>query len=193
MEEVSVDGFTTTYSEPVTAENDDGTVSTAIAVTNTQEDKNSYKFTKVDGADTSLKLQGAIFTVYKVTTGEAAEDTAVKTYTTDENGSFTISEEDQNEEGNAVYTKDTLYYVTETKAPEGYAIGAAQKYYFYFASSESEAAPTVPEEEAVNLSKTSGSVICENTKLTAFTVRKNWKGYATDVTDSYEVGVQLLK
>ena len=195
VEEVSVDGFTTTYSKPVITVNDDGTVSTAIAVTNTQEDKNSYKFTKVDGADTSLKLQGAIFTVYKVTTGEAAEDTAVKTYTTDENGSFTISEEDQNEEGNAVYTKDTLYYVTETKAPEGYAIGAAQKYYFYFASSESEAAPTVPEggKEAVNLSKTSGSVICENTKLLAFTVRKNWEGYATNVTDSYEVGVRLLK
>lgn len=80
--------------------------------------------------NTGAPLPGAIFSVY------AAEntETPVAIYTTGEDGSITIRQTDVEAE----YSFDTLYYVVESAAPEGYAIPASpEKSYFYFSKNNS--------------------------------------------------------
>ncbi len=79
---------------------------------------------KID-ENTGAPIPGAIFSVYTADNTE----TTVATYTTGKDGSITIRRSDEG----AGYAPDTLYYVVESKAPEGYVLPAdPEKIYFYF-------------------------------------------------------------
>lgn len=160
VEEVTVDGYKSTLdtASVVTADTED-TVVTETTVTLVNQQEGSYTFTKTDSANTSLKLPGATFTVYK------ADGTKVKDYVTGENGTFQISFADADENGNAVYEKDTAYYFVETAAPSGYVLPSVEnltKYYFYFSSEESTDIPTGCGENVVDLSTTNGTATGTN-------------------------------
>lgn len=91
---------------------------------------------KID-ENTGKSLPGAKFSVYAA--GGNEEPVAV--YSADENGSITIRKGDSE----ANYASDTLYYVVETDAPEGYYLpGDPQKTYFYFSENESGVPDGVP-------------------------------------------------
>ncbi len=80
--------------------------------------------------NTGAPLPGAIFSVYAADNTE----TPVAIYTTGEDGSITIRRSDEG----ADYAPGTLYYVVESKAPEGYVIPASpEKVYFYFSENGS--------------------------------------------------------
>ena len=90
---------------------------------------------KIDG-DTGKALPGAVFTVYDT------QDSPVATYEAGNDNSITIRRGD----AGAEYAADTLYYVVETKAPEGYVIPASpEKIYFYFSESESGVPEGLPD------------------------------------------------
>ena len=75
--------------------------------------------------NTGAPLPGAIFSIYAADNTE----TPVATCTTGADGSITIRRSDEG----AGYAPDTLYYVVESKAPDGYVIPASpEKVYFYF-------------------------------------------------------------
>jgi hypothetical protein len=130
----------------------------------------SYTFYKVEAGNYGIVLSGAEFSAY-----EAGNSASVKTYSTNAGGSFSISLEDG-------YEKDKLYYVTETKAPEGYKMPSQpQKYYFYFSDAESEEIKGdvlgIPEGvTAVNLMESGITQNVENEKVetTSIDVSKKW-------------------
>ena len=176
----------------------------------------SYDFTKVEqgtlettgkiGEETML-LHGAEFTAYNAATGEA-----VKTYKTDSLGEFGVRFIDH------CYDYNTLYYIWETKAPEGYEMlpesatgeykdytGALrEKYYFYFSDPKSATLWT-PDSGSVPAGKTafdlsqgdaSDSPIIENGKLeettTKLEVRKEWKGLSPDGTPGNNISAERI-
>ena len=79
--------------------------------------KHSYNITKVDGANVSVKLAGAVFTVYEHVPGNSkAADLAavnagtiqpIRTYVTDKDGKFEVLANDTSEDGTAAYTSVT--------------------------------------------------------------------------------------
>ena len=82
---------------------------------------------KIDG-NTGKALPGAVFTVYD------AQDNPVATYEAGDGNSITIRRGD----AGTTYAADTLYYVAETHAPEGYITPAnPEKIYFYFSDGDS--------------------------------------------------------
>ena len=135
--------------------------STSVVVTN-DYNTHAYNFSKLE-AGTEQPLHGATFTVKKAT-----NDAQVITYTTGWDGGFSILW------GNP-YTTDTLYYVYETQAPDGFALPLNQpKYYFYFGS---DGAPK-PEEMpvgTVNLSTEDANQTVYNASSTSIMVQKEWK------------------
>lgn len=144
----------------------------SVVITN-QYNEHTYEFTKID-ADSAEELSGAVFAVYKAT-GDI-----VTTYTSDSDGHFTIEWADE------FYEKDTLYYIVETKAPEGYELPSdPTKYYFYFSSDPSEDEDRwTPDSSllngatAVDLSVDYGSAEVENgtpVESDELSVVKEWK------------------
>ena len=134
------------------------------------QEKHSYTITKVDGANVSLKLPGAVFGVYVHTT--IAEDkTADKsspllTYTTDANGRFEINVEDYNWDT----TGTTTYYIQEIQAPAGYSLpDDPGRNYFYFGNRPADVAQTY----AANLNSGSRSQTITN-DLIELEVQKKW-------------------
>ena len=112
---------------------------------------NRLTLIKID-ADTGDALPGAVFAVYA-----AADDAEpIKTYTTGDDGTAAIRRGDEGAE----YAADTLYYVVETQAPEGWLLpDAPEKVYFYF-SENGSAAPAGP--AAVDLSTSFDTVTLTN-------------------------------
>jgi LPXTG-motif cell wall-anchored protein len=101
------------------------------------------------------RLEGAEFTLY-----QEGEDEPLKTYITDSEGTFTIVQSKDSAEFQ--FESDTLYYVTETTAPEGYQLpDDPDKYYFYFSDKEMESLPEGVM-SAVNLRESSDRVFVEN-------------------------------
>ena len=134
------------------------------------QEKHSYTITKVDGANVSLKLPGAVFGVYVHTT--IAEDkTADKslpllTYTTDANGRFEINVEDYDWDT----TGTTTYYIQEIQAPAGYSLpDDPGRNYFYFGNRPADVAQTY----AANLNSGSRSQTITN-DLIELEVQKKW-------------------
>lgn len=92
----------------------------------------SLPFYKVKKGDFTYRLKNAEFSVYRVET--TGNDTFMVALKSDEDGFFSIKH-DYVKQG--YYTTNTLYYITETKAPDGYVLPAnPQKYYFYFPDAE---------------------------------------------------------
>lgn len=151
-----------------------------FTVDNTE--KHSYTVTKVDGANVSLKLPGAVFGVY-VHENVEADKTADKsnpiiTYTTDANGRFEINTEDYDWDT----TGTTTYYFQEIKAPTGYSLpDDPGRSYFYFGQRPTDVAQT----GAANLGSGSRTQTITN-DLTELQVKKAWKK-VNGVDDLYNV------
>lgn len=138
----------------------------------------SYTFYKVEAGNYNVSLAGATFSVYKYdsATNEYGSD-AVKTYSTNESGSFHITRQEKDNNGTVTFSYDTntLYKVVETEPPSGYKLpDVVNTYYFYFSSTD-DTAHTFPS-NAVDLSKEAKTVYVENVKnTTEITVEKKWQ------------------
>ena len=95
---------------------------------NEKIDKASIKVTKVDSTDLSKKLAGAEITLFRtdVSTGSETK-VAAGTTAADNDYSVTFNADEASDS----LLLDTLYYYTETEAPEGYQLDSS-KYYFIF-------------------------------------------------------------
>ena len=100
-------------------------------------------------------LPGAEFTVF-----EAAENTQVKTYTTDQNGTLTIHRGDEG----ANYAPDTAYYVVETTPPATYIEPKnPERIYFYFSENSTGVPDGIPDgTTAVDLTTSYDTVTIDN-------------------------------
>lgn len=137
--------------------------------------KKTYTFYKVEKGSYGTSLPNAEFTVYKA--GDTESE--VRTYQTDADGVFVINLEDEDADGKSLYEEDTLYYVVETKAPEGYRLpDEPKKYYFYFGKENSEYKPD-DVYQALNLSSALYSEYVENEKIPTATIEieKVWKKF----------------
>ncbi len=150
--------------------------------------KHSYTITKVDGANVSVKLAGAVFTAYEHVYGNTpAQDIEainagtiqpIRTYTTNDKGQFEILANDLTEGETAAYRSDNndnhgsrSYFILETTAPNGYALPNNQTgKYFYFGDKPEDQAKT----KAVNLKDYRYSQTVTN-DLIDLTVQKAWK------------------
>ncbi|MCD7888215.1 MAG: LPXTG cell wall anchor domain-containing protein [Clostridiales bacterium] len=83
----------------------------------------SVTLTKKD-ADTSDTLAGAVFNVYN-----AEADALLTIVTTGTDGKATVS---TNTTQGIIFRAHTLYYLIETKAPDGYQLDNTTRYYFWF-------------------------------------------------------------
>ena len=141
----------------------------------------SYTFYKVEAGNYNVSLEGATFSVYKYDADKSTYSTdPVKTYTTDNNGSFRITRQEKDSEGTVTfsYETNTLYKVTETTPPTGYQLPDEVKtFYFYFSSTEDtwHTLPTSLPNDAVDLASEAKTVYVENVKnATEITVNKQW-------------------
>lgn len=142
----------------------------------------SYTFYKVEAGNYNVSLAGATFSVYKYDTSRNEYgEKPVKTYSTNNAGSFQITRQEKDASGNVTFTYDTktLYKVTETVPPEGYKLpDEVETFYFYFSSTE-DTDHTLPDtlpSDAVDLSKEAKTVYVENIKnTTEIKVEKKWQ------------------
>lgn len=153
----------------------------------------SYTFYKVEAGNYNVSLEGATFSVYKYDADKSTYSTdPVKTYTTDNNGSFRITRQEKDSEGAVTfsYETNTLYKVTETTPPTGYQLPDEVKtFYFYFSSTEDtpHTLPTSLPNDAVDLASEAKTVYVENVKnATEITVNKKWfrSDGTTDITST---------
>ncbi len=153
----------------------------AVSFTNNYSTR-SLEITKVDGA-TDQPLKGAEFTVYD------PHDREVKTYTSGYDGKLEVKFKDR------CYSENTLYYITETKAPDGFELPKdPQKLYFYF-DPANERSPTMPT-YATNLSYTDKREVIENGLSTELTVTKLWQdkdGQATTEASTASLEMEIWR
>ncbi|MCC8195476.1 MAG: prealbumin-like fold domain-containing protein [Ruminococcus sp.] len=151
-------------------------------VTGTASSGNVFTLTKVDSTSMTTTLSGAEFTIYKYVDGTNDTSTGV-TLTTDENGTLTVTSSTYD------FEKNTLYYLVESEAPDGYSTDTSTKYYFYWTDDGKDANDKVTDQDAndaytalnetlasilgtaytVDLSTYSGSTYAKNTASTAST------------------------
>lgn len=147
----------------------------------------SYTFYKVEAGNYNVSLAGAIFSVYKYDTSSSGyEESPVKTYSTNDNGSFIITRQEKDNSGNVTFSYDTntLYKVVETAPPNGYKLPDEIKtYYFYFSNTEdtTHTLPSNKPSDAVDLSNEAKTVYVENVKnSTEISVEKQWQDQKGD-------------
>lgn len=122
---------------------------------------------KVETGNEGNLLSGAVFTVYKMDGTPLEYNGKVVTYTTNDNGQISIAK------GKGYFEEDTVYYVVETRAPDGYALPTnPQKIYFYFGSKNGTVTGTIPP-GAMNLNDMPRTVKVENDK-SPLEVDKSW-------------------
>lgn len=142
----------------------------------------SYTFYKVEAGNYNVSLVGATFSVYKYdTSSNEYGKEPVKTYSTNDAGSFQITRQEKDASGIETFTYDTntLYKVTETAPPEGYKLpDEVETFYFYFSSTD-DTDHSLPDDlpnDAVNLSNEAKTVYVENIKnTTEIKVEKKWQ------------------
>ena len=146
-----------------------GTVNTDIHGTLYKVSKGSYGKT----------LPGATFKLQQYnTTTSTYDDVEGVTYTTDNDGKFTVKR--QKNTGDVQYEYNVLYRVVETAPPQGYLMPndpESNAFYFYFSNEEdtTNILPTDLPAEAADLSKASKTVYVENeSSTTEVTINKQW-------------------
>ena len=152
----------------------------------------SYTFYKVEAGNYNVSLAGAVFSVYQYDTDNGKyKEEPVKTYSTDDKGSFQIVRMENDADESFQYQTNTLYKVVETEAPKGYKLpDEIKSYYFYFSDSTDET-NTLPNElpsDAVDLSLEAKTVYAENVKnITEIKVEKKWlDSDGNDATSSHQ-------
>ena len=127
----------------------------------------AYYFNKIEAGTEEQPLGGAEFTVYDT------NDTQITKYTTGDDGKFMISRQGGAE---SLFQENTLYYVMETKAPDGFSIpDPAPTYYFFFGDGDVSHIPAgATENKAVNLYDGSRSENIVNASDTSIMVEKVW-------------------
>lgn len=162
----------------------------------------SYTFYKVEAGNYNVSLAGAEFSVYKYDTSSSDyEASPVKTYSTNDNGSFNITRQEKDSSGSVTFSYDTntLYKVVETAPPNGYKLPDEIKtYYFYFSSTEdtTHTLPSNKPSDAVDLSNEAKTVYVENVKnSTEISVKKQWQDQKGDpiIHNSGSVTVNLYQ
>ncbi len=138
----------------------------------------TYTFYKVEEGKFNRTLEGAKFTVYQYNQETGKCDIRVTEYATDQDGSFRIRRESDEEK--ALYQYNTLYMVKETEAPEHYKLpDPVPEYYFCFSNEMEGAGSNLPDplpENTVDLSKTERTVYAENVRnATDIVVKKVWQ------------------
>ena len=138
----------------------------------------AYYFTKLEGG-TEEPLEGAVFSVYK----EGNDTTAVTHYTTGTDGRFIITRAG---DSLSLLNENTLYYVVETEAPEGFTVpDPAPRYYFYFGTEDGEAPEGALENNAINLYEGNAHENVVNISDGSVMVIKKWKkADGSDIPDS---------
>lgn len=140
-----------------------------------------FKLTKVDLNNFAIVLPNAIFEVR-----ENGTDKVVATYRTAIDGTLYVTKDGKEAISKIEDLKDdTLYYIVEVTAPDGYKLPDAshqKRYYFYFSTTNSlpsnigDLATNLP--EMTNLAKQSKQEYVENEQLpptTSITVDKKWQ------------------
>ena len=173
---------------------DGSTASHSVVITNTYFD-HSYSFTKTDAA-TGAVLRGAEFEARR-----ASDDVSVHTYTTaGVRGNFIVRPDDGGSiMGGGWLQPGVLYYMIETKAPEGYRTPTdPEKYYFYY-TDETHPAPSIPSGiTVVDLTDSYGAVTIGNESETKTSVvaTKAWLDEVSgdaSAPEGAEVVFELLK
>ena len=133
----------------------------------------AYYFNKID-AGTDQPIKGAKFGVFAADVDYTQPSAhPVTTYETGSDGKFSIK---RSGDDFSVLAEDTLYYVVETEAAEGYEVpDPAPKYYFYFGTEGATAPSGAQEHNAVNLGEGSVTQDVYNGSNTDITVMKDWK------------------
>lgn len=135
----------------------------------------TYLIYKVSRGNYGELLPGAEFALSEYSAGEWIYKT---TYTTDEEGKIKIWWQEKGEDFH--YTKNTLYRLTESKAPDGYLLpenpeGKAIYFYFSDLSDTEHVLPDDLPDTAVDLMRSSQISYVENEKnTTEITLDKKW-------------------
>ncbi|HEM2724622.1 TPA: Cna B-type domain-containing protein [Streptococcus suis] len=150
-----------------------------MSTSGTAQTTKYFKLTKVDLNNFAIVLPNAIFEVR-----ENITDKVVATYKTGTDGTLYVTKNGKEAISKIEDLKnDTLYYIVEVTAPDGYKLPDAsnqKRYYFYF--SETGVAPLnlgdlTDLSSAVNLAKQSKQEYVENSPLpttTTIAINKKW-------------------
>lgn len=149
---------------------------------------NELNIYKVDADNVMTKLEGAEFTLQERDPEWMNSWTTIRSLSSDKNGKLSISLDELEE--------NTLYRITETKAPAGY-IESEESVYFVLGRYDKDSSK-LPSEEISKiqyLSTNGGDIYIPNESYANVTVNKVWKdqgGNTLDVNDK-EVKVQLYR
>ena len=179
----------------------DGEHSNLVSITNTYY-INEYTLTKT-AADTGELLANAKFAIYST---DGTTDSLVKdNILTDASGKIEITKTDNTWDTSVTFADDTLYYIVETQAPDGFITpDKPEKCYFYFSEENSsfDPKPLLPSgETAVNLRTGFGTARISNkrdSQKTYFKVKKAWvnalgQDITESMTDDEAVSVTLMR
>ncbi|HFU3804614.1 TPA: Cna B-type domain-containing protein [Streptococcus suis] len=167
-----------------------------MSTSGTAQTTKYFKLTKVDLDNFAIVLPNAVFEVRENDT-----DKVVATYKTGTDGALYVTKD-----GNEAISKiedlknDTLYYIVEVTAPDGYKLpdtSDQKRYYFYFSDTNSlptnigGLATSLP--EIANLAKQSKQEFVENEQLpptTSVTVDKKWQN--ADGSDAQRTSGKII-
>lgn len=149
----------------------------------------AYILYKVEKGNYGKLLKGATFSLYK----NSNPKQVLKEYTTNDSGAIIIEWHDDEDKypDEFKFEYNTLYYIQETKAPDGYLLPEEpQKYYFYFSNGNFN---SITPDGAIDLTQTAGQVYCENERsTTSIEVDKKWiDEQGNDVTDQRHGSVSV--
>lgn len=154
------------------------------AVMNNEYEEHKLTITKMD------KLTGEILSGATFEVKEADGDRFVKRYTTDASGVIEIA-------GGGSFRSDTLYYVEETDAPDGYLLPITPKRFYFYFCDDPELEPGIKEllpqgVTAVNLLETYDSVSLDNQEETvSIPVMATWQDGEWPGTEDKPVSVTI--
>lgn len=166
-----------------------------MSTSGTAQTTKYFKLTKVDLNNFAIVLPNAIFEVR-----ENITDKVVATYKTGTDGTLYVTKDGKEAISKEDLKNDTLYYIVEVTAPDGYKLpdtSDQKRYYFYFSDTNSlpsnigGLATSLP--EIANLAKQSKQEFVENEQLpptTSVTVDKKWQN--ADGSDAQRTSGKII-